>query len=62
LIMANSSFSWWAAYLKMLHFGNGTIVAPKPWYNLTGRFDVLNTDDFYLEHWNLINTDGALAP
>lgn len=27
IIMANSSFSWWAAYLS-----NGKIVAPKAWY------------------------------
>ena len=54
LIMANSSFSWWAAYMKMLHFGNGTVVAPRPWYNTTGRFAPLNSDELYLQHWLVV--------
>ncbi len=55
LIMSNSSFSWWAAYLKMLHFGNGTVIAPKPWYTPDGPLTKLNRNDFYLSHWKVID-------
>lgn len=59
LVMANSTFSWWAAYFKGLHFGNGTIVAPSPWYNETGSLAVLNTPSFYLPHWRLLRTSSS---
>lgn len=54
LVMANSSMSWWAAYFKMLYFGNGTIISPKPWYVRNGPLGTLNSREFYLDHWNII--------
>lgn len=56
LIMANSSFSWWAAYLKMMFFGNGTVVAPVPWYTPTGPNARLNSMDFYFPHWHRVRS------
>ena len=54
LVMANSSLSWWAAYIKMLHFGNGTVIAPRPWFNLTGPNAKWNSDNFYMPHWQVL--------
>lgn len=31
IIISNSSFSWWAAYLMRLHSKNSLVVAPTPW-------------------------------
>lgn len=31
MILANSGFSWWAAYLHDLHGIQGTVIAPKEW-------------------------------
>ena len=42
LIIANSSFSWWGAFLNQ---NAKRIIAPKPWMN--GR----NTDDLYSSSW-----------
>lgn len=43
-IIANSSFSWWAAWLaKGIH-----VIAPKQWVGLSAK---LNTDDIVPERW-----------
>jgi len=46
-IIANSSFSWWVAYLGP-HQKAGKIVAPSRWFAHKGPQD---TQDIYLENW-----------
>ena len=60
IIIANSSFSWWAAFLKGLLTNwtdVGTVVAPTPWYNRAGRLAKLNRLSFYPPSWKLLETD-----
>lgn len=57
LVLANSSFSWWAAYLNFLKFANGTVFVPRPWYRPSGAFYHLNSDEMYLPHWKVIDVD-----
>ena len=56
-VLANSSFSWWSAYLKMLlniHRGS-QVVAPRPWYNPSGVNSYANTDSFYPPWWTILD-------
>lgn len=47
-IIANSSFSWWGAWLaKSKH-----VVAPSNWFG--PALSHLNTDDYYLDGWNIV--------
>lgn len=47
-IIANSSFSWWAAYLNPNP--NKIVIAPKNWFNKAP----LNTKDLYPQEWIII--------
>lgn len=49
-IIANSSFSWWGAWLsKNMFEKNGFTIAPKQWFG--ERLKDYNTKDLYLEEW-----------
>lgn len=47
-IISNSSLAWWAAWLA----NSKSVVAPKNWF---GPSLPHNTDDLYLEHWEVID-------
>ena len=47
-IIANSSFSWWGAWLAKSHH----VVAPSNWFG--PALSHLNTDDYYLDGWNIV--------
>ena len=51
-IIANSSFSWWGAWLKK---NDGEVYAPEHWYNPT--YVNFNIADFIPEKWNLVKYD-----
>jgi hypothetical protein len=51
-IIANSSFSWWGAWLSQ---NNGEIFAPSNWFNAANvRF---NINDFIPDNWQIIQND-----
>ena len=47
-IIANSTFSWWGAWLA----NKGKVIAPKKWFGPNNSH--LNTKDLYPEHWEII--------
>lgn len=51
-IIANSSYSWWSAYLS----NGGITIAPKDWYN--GNYKNKNTFDLYPKDWILFDVNG----
>lgn len=54
-IIANSSFSWWGAWLKRLFQDEGstqgTVIAPSPWFGPACNYD---TKDLYCDGWKLL--------
>ena len=47
-IIANSSFSWWGAWLSR---NNGVVIAPKNWFGPKGPSD---WQDIYCEQWRIL--------
>ena len=62
-IIANSSFSWWAAYMKEIlgdkTLKDGKVIAPRPWYNRSGTHAYLNSDGFYPAGWTVLESTSA---
>jgi hypothetical protein len=58
LILSNSSFSWWAAFLKLLQGDTHvTVIAPSRWYRASGKLAYLdNRVHFFPPSWRLIET------
>jgi len=60
-VMANSSFSWWSAYLKPVTDDNGVIerhiIAPYPWYQPTGKLWHVQTDNLYYPDWHIMEIE-----
>lgn len=54
IIIANSSYSWWAAYLRIIYGLPYNVFAPSVWYNMTGDFAHLNHDAFYPSLWTRV--------
>ena len=57
IVIANSSFSWWAAFLRHIHRLPYQIVAPSLWYKTDGDFAYLNGNDFALPSWIRLAND-----
>jgi hypothetical protein len=51
-IIANSSFSWWGAWLS--HNPDPTVIAPKTWFGSTGYTAKNNTVDIVPKRWTKI--------
>jgi hypothetical protein len=56
VIIGNSSFSWWAAFLGRLHADvpKGPVVAPSPWFNESGPNAYANRREYYPKSWKVI--------
>lgn len=46
-IIANSSFSWWGAWLS----GSNSVIAPSQWFGTTGYTSKHNTEDIVPNRW-----------
>lgn len=56
VVISNSTYSWWAAYLR----DNRPIIAPYPWWDPIGFVsNALNLDKLYLQHpkWTVLDCD-----
>jgi len=48
-VIANSSFSWWGAWLGRVP--EGSVIAPKTWFNRAGAYGAYVTEDVYPRSW-----------
>jgi hypothetical protein len=53
IVMANSSFGWWAGYLKQ---GPGQVFAPYPWFGQALLAEGFKHDDLIPPDWMVIST------
>ncbi len=51
-VIANSSFSWWGAWLAGAGEGAGKVIAPRRWF--AGSSDPSNIRDRFPAHWELL--------
>jgi hypothetical protein len=51
-IIANSSFSWWGAWLS--HNPDPKVIAPKKWFGTNGYTASNNTEDIVPKRWTKI--------
>ena len=49
--MANSTFSWWSAYLN--NYENKVVCYPNKWFGKKLAHN--NTKDMFIKNWNCIN-------
>jgi len=52
LVMSNSSFSWWGAYLSTT---SGITIAPRTWFR--GELENQKVPNIHLPHWELIESE-----
>lgn len=57
LILSNSTFAWWGAYLNQM---NGTIVAPDPWFG--SNYKDKDTKDLYVPGWKIEKHEVQFQP
>lgn len=57
IVIANSSFSWWAAYLNRLHrnTSGSVVIAPEKWFREDGGLAHLHRRTIYPSTWKLVN-------
>jgi len=49
-IIANSTFSWWGAYLSMTE--NAPVYAPSPWFK-----GMRSPEDLLPPHWKIVDSN-----